>query len=74
MVFENMSLFIRDALILREFSDAIKGGYSGRIIRVLKVLALMYRGSGRTKYAYEMLHLVHNITQLWPTPLRYVPL
>ena len=74
MVFENMSLFIRDALILREFTDAIKGGYSGRVIRVLKVLVLMYQGSGRTKYAYEMLHLVHNLTRLWPAPLRYVPL
>ena len=70
MIFENMSLFLRDALILYEFNDAIKGGYSGRIIRVLKVLALMYRGSGRTKYAHELLHLIHNLTHVWPKPLR----
>ncbi|TFK91729.1 hypothetical protein K466DRAFT_562741 [Polyporus arcularius HHB13444] len=31
MVFENMALLLRDALIAREFTDAIKGGYSGRI-------------------------------------------
>ncbi len=72
MVFENMALLLRDALILREFTDAIKGGYSGRIIRVLKVLALMYRGSGRVKYAHELLHLVHNLTHVWPKPLRQV--
>lgn len=57
---------------MREFTDAIKGGYSGRIIRTLKVLALMYRGSGRTKYAHELLHLIHNLTHVWPKPLRYV--
>ena len=73
MVFENASLFLRDALILREFTDAIKGGYSGRIIRTLKILALLYRGSGRTKYAHEVLHLVHNLTHVWPAGLRYVP-
>ncbi|KAI0690244.1 hypothetical protein C8T65DRAFT_834461 [Cerioporus squamosus] len=72
MLFENASLFFRDALIMSEFNDAIKGGYSGRIIRVLKALALMYRGSGRTKYAHELLHLVHNLTQVWPKPLRDV--
>ncbi|EJF62570.1 hypothetical protein DICSQDRAFT_57887 [Dichomitus squalens LYAD-421 SS1] len=72
MVFENACLFLRDALILREFTDAIKGGYSGRIIRVLKILALMYRGLGRTKYAHELLHLVHNLTHVWPKPLRNI--
>ncbi|KAI0675801.1 hypothetical protein C8Q78DRAFT_963648 [Trametes maxima] len=72
MVFENACLFIRDALVLREFTDAIKGGYSGRIIRTLKLLALMYRGSGRTKYAYELLHLVHNLAHVWPKPLREI--
>ncbi len=72
MVFENMALLVRDALILREFNDAIKGGYSGRIVRVLKVLALMYRGSGRLKYAHELLHLVHNLTHVWPKDLRCV--
>ncbi len=73
MLFENASLFFRDALILYEFNDAIKGGYSGRIVRVLKALALMYRGSGQTKYAHELLHLIHNLTHVWPKPLRYVP-
>lgn len=73
MVFENAVLFMQDALVLREFNDAIKGGYSGRIIRALKILALLYRGAGRTKYAYELLHLLHNLTHVWPKPLRYVP-
>ncbi|RDX50743.1 hypothetical protein OH76DRAFT_1348447 [Lentinus brumalis] len=74
MVFENMALLLRDALIAREFTDAIKGGYSGRIVSCLKVLTLMYRGSGRVKYAHELLHLVHNLVHVWPKPIRDVVL
>ena len=62
MIFENVVLFLRDGLLLREFSDAIKSGDSGRVLLVLKLWAFSFRGSGHTKYAYEVLHLVHNIT------------
>ncbi|KAJ3541714.1 hypothetical protein NM688_g6046 [Phlebia brevispora] len=72
MVFENAVLFLRDALVLREFCDAIKAGDSGRVILALKQIALMYRGMGRTKYAYEMFHLIHNFTYIWPEPLKKV--
>lgn len=72
MVFENAVLFMRDALILREFTDAIKAGDSGRLIVVLKTYALLLRGAGRTKYAHEILHLVHNLKYVWPKGLRYV--
>ncbi|KAJ7798312.1 hypothetical protein B0H14DRAFT_3545299 [Mycena olivaceomarginata] len=48
-IFENASLLLRDALISREFTDAIKAGDSGRIVLVLKVFACSYRGNGRTK-------------------------
>lgn len=71
-VLEKAMLFLRDALILREFTDAIKSGDSGRVLTVLKMWALAFRGSGRTKYAHETLHLIHNITHVWPAPLRYV--
>ena len=71
-VFENASLFLRDALVSREFNDAIKAGDSGRVVLVLKLWVLSFRGNGRTKYAYEMLHLVHNLTSVWPKPIRYV--
>ncbi|KAK1235663.1 hypothetical protein PQX77_001105 [Marasmius sp. AFHP31] len=69
MVYENAVLFLRDALLSREFADAVKFGDSGRIILVLKQWTFSYRGNGRTKYAYEMLHLLHNITHVWPKPL-----
>jgi hypothetical protein len=70
MVFENAILFFRDALYLREFNDAIKSGDSGRVFVILKVWVLSYRGQGRTKYAQEALHLLHNMTHVWPDGLR----
>ncbi|KAH9015410.1 hypothetical protein EDB84DRAFT_1671051 [Lactarius hengduanensis] len=69
MIFENAVLFLRDGLILREFSDAIKSGDSGRVLLVLKLWAFGFRGSGRSKYAYEVLHLLHNVTHVWPEPV-----
>ncbi|KAF9044014.1 hypothetical protein BJ165DRAFT_1347648 [Panaeolus papilionaceus] len=66
MVYENAILFLRDGLVSREFTDAIKAGDSGRVVLVLKTWAYSFRGNGRSKYAYEMLLLIHNITNVWP--------
>ncbi|KAJ7615159.1 hypothetical protein DFH06DRAFT_1013602 [Mycena polygramma] len=74
MVFENAVLFLRDALLTREFTDAIKAGDSGRILLILRMWAFCYRGSGRSKYAHEMLHLLHNILCVWPKELRNIVL
>ncbi|KAH7907965.1 hypothetical protein BJ138DRAFT_1013701 [Hygrophoropsis aurantiaca] len=74
MVFENAVLFLRDALISREFTDAIKAGDSGRVVLILKVFALSYRGNGRTKYAYEMLNFIHNLSNVWPKTIRSIVL
>ncbi|KAK7036588.1 hypothetical protein VNI00_011521 [Paramarasmius palmivorus] len=72
MVFENAVLFLRDALITREFADAVKCGDSGRVVLVLKIWALSFRGNGRTKYAYEMLSIIHHLTRVWPEGLRKI--
>jgi hypothetical protein len=74
MILENAILFMRDALISREFTDAVKAGDSGRVVLVLKTWALSYRGNGRTKYAYEMLHLIHHLTKIWPKGVRDIVL
>ncbi|KAF9477171.1 hypothetical protein BDN70DRAFT_948601 [Pholiota conissans] len=74
MVLENAILFMRDALISREFTDAVKAGDSGRVVLVLKTWALSYRGNGRTKYAYEMLNLIHHLTKIWPKGIRNIVL
>ena len=71
MVFENAVLFLRDALLTRLFADAVKAGDSGLVILVLKLWTFAYRGSGRSKYAHEMLHLFHNLINVWSKGLRY---
>ncbi|KAI0309837.1 hypothetical protein OF83DRAFT_1232886, partial [Amylostereum chailletii] len=61
MVYENGILFFRDALILREFSDAIKSGDLGHVFAVLK--------RGRTKYGYETMYFIYMMTHVWPKPI-----
>jgi len=73
MVFENGCLFLRDALLTRLLADAIKSGDSGVVILVLKHWVFSYRGNGRAKYAHEMLHLFHNLVNVWTKEIRYVP-
>ncbi|KAJ3516532.1 hypothetical protein NMY22_g14184 [Coprinellus aureogranulatus] len=70
MVFENAVLFMRDALISREFTDAIRSNDPGRIILILKIFALSFRGTGRVKYAYEMLFIIHHVKHIWPPGIR----
>ncbi|KAJ7755035.1 hypothetical protein DFH07DRAFT_868526 [Mycena maculata] len=64
-IFVNASLLLWDVLVSREFTDSIKAGDSGRIMLVLKLFALSFRGNRHSKYAYEMLHLIHNLTHVW---------
>ncbi|KAJ7802677.1 hypothetical protein B0H13DRAFT_1931731, partial [Mycena leptocephala] len=72
MIFENALLFMRDALLTRKFVDAIKKGDSGRIVLILKQFTFTYRSNGRTKYTHEMLHILHNILNVWSDELRHV--
>ncbi|EDR02479.1 uncharacterized protein LACBIDRAFT_309524 [Laccaria bicolor S238N-H82] len=41
---------------------------------VQKIWALSFRRNGRTKYAYEMLHLIHNLNHVWPEEIRNIVL
>ncbi|KAG8698170.1 hypothetical protein FRC09_007391 [Ceratobasidium sp. 395] len=65
VVFEDSALFICDALEFEEFIAAIKAGDSGRIVLTLKLWTLSFQANGRSKYAKEMLHLIHNLTHVW---------
>ncbi|KAJ2968060.1 hypothetical protein NUW54_g13328 [Trametes sanguinea] len=72
VVYENAILFLRDALVLRHFADAIKNGSSDHLVVVLKLWALGFRAMGRMKYAHELLHLLHNLIHVWPSEIRQV--
>lgn len=70
MVLRHSILFLRDALHLRAFLNAVKRGDSGLMVPILKTWALAFRGSGHPKYAYEMLVFIHSYTHVWPEPVR----
>ncbi|KAJ7191551.1 hypothetical protein GGX14DRAFT_600299 [Mycena pura] len=70
MVFENAILFLRDALL----TPYTRAGDSGRVVLILRLWVFSYRGSGRSKYAHEMLHLLHNLICVWTRDLRRVVL
>ena len=65
MVFENAVLFLCDALLTHLFADTVKAGNSGLVILVLKMWTFAYHGSGQSKYTHEMLHLFHNLMNIW---------
>ncbi|KAG9123824.1 hypothetical protein FRC07_013844 [Ceratobasidium sp. 392] len=70
MVYEGAVYFLRDALNLEELFDAVKCGHSGRILSVLKLFAISFRGSGRPQYARALLRLIHHCEVVWPPKLR----
>lgn len=69
MVFESGVICLLDLWYLKNFVEAIRRGDSGRIVAILKTWTLAFRGSGHTKYAYEMLVFLHNYIHVWPPPL-----
>ncbi|KAI0309308.1 hypothetical protein OF83DRAFT_1072222 [Amylostereum chailletii] len=70
MVYENGLLFLRDGLHAREFADAVRRGDSGRVIVILKIWVYTFHGGGHSKYAHEMLHIIHNLVNVWPKEFR----
>lgn len=69
MVYENAILFLRDMLNLQEIRFSIKRGDAGRVLLILRVFALSFRGAGRKQYAHEILNLIHHVEKVWPRPL-----
>ncbi|KLO06208.1 hypothetical protein SCHPADRAFT_838360 [Schizopora paradoxa] len=72
MIFENACLFMRDALVLREFTDAVRVGDAGRVFKVIKLWAYGFRGGGKPKYAQEAMEFVHNATCVWTEKQRCI--
>jgi hypothetical protein len=72
MVYEKALIFMRDMLNVQEIRFGIKRGDPSRVLLVLKVFALSFRGAGRTQYAHEILTLIHQVEKIWPIPLRCV--
>jgi hypothetical protein len=56
-VLQHAILFIRDALLFREFSEAIQDADVGRMWAIYHVWTFAFRGAGCTNYANELLEM-----------------
>lgn len=64
---ENIILFNRDALHLRQLKYAIKRGDVGAVLDLITHLMLAFRGTGKTpKYADALFHIVVNLKRMDP--------
>ncbi|KAJ6601568.1 hypothetical protein B0H10DRAFT_2082155 [Mycena sp. CBHHK59/15] len=61
-----------DMVLKTRFYSSATRGDSGRVVNILRLWVFSYRGSGRSKYAHEMLHLLHNLISVWTKELRHV--
>lgn len=67
LVFENISLFNADALVLLEFKTAIREGDIGRVLNVLAYWMVEFRGTGSMpKYADALFETLQTLKQMDP--------
>lgn len=70
LLYENYLLFAREALVYREYEDAVSCGDVGRIEKVVRYWAVMYQGTKLTNYPQEMIHLVACLLKIWGGDIR----
>ena len=67
---ENVHLFLRDMLVMRDYEDATRNGDSGRLIKAIQYWCILYQGSpGKKNYPNELIHFVASIKKLWKEPM-----
>ncbi|KAG6834995.1 hypothetical protein H0H93_005717 [Arthromyces matolae] len=67
IILENIILFNRDALYLRQFKYAIKRGDVGEVLHIATHWMVMFRGTGRMpKYADALFHFLTDLKSMEP--------
>ncbi|KJA22641.1 hypothetical protein HYPSUDRAFT_164247 [Hypholoma sublateritium FD-334 SS-4] len=61
----NTVLLTRDLLYAVELINAVSSGDFGRVEDILPQIACVFRGGGSNNYSMEILHLLHNIKEVW---------
>lgn len=62
---ENALLFLTNGLLYREFHEACRGGFSGRVFKCLKQYAVMFHGSRNQNHARECLDIHAHMKYGW---------
>jgi hypothetical protein len=71
-IHQNFLLFIRDAMIYYDVKSAINDGDSGRLERYSQMLISFFLGTGKTKYAREMMELAVDRMVLWTEKAKFI--
>lgn len=66
---ENALLFLRDALVMRDYQLAVKAGDTGRIANIIRYWCIFTQDTPNVNYAQEMIHFVLCFKRLWKKPL-----
>ncbi len=69
---QNVRLLVWDLLYACELSLAISIRDVGQIEDILADSAAIFRGCGSNKYVMEIVHLLFNLKQVWPTEFVFV--
>jgi hypothetical protein len=62
---ENAMLFLRDALVMRDYEHAVKQGDTGRILKAVEYWCVIFQGTSLSNYPNEMIHLMACLRKLW---------
>lgn len=62
---ENALLFLNNGLLYREFHEACRGGFSGRVFKCLKHYAGMFHGSRNPNHGRECLDILAHMKYGW---------
>lgn len=69
---QNFLLFIRDAMLYYDVKSAIHDGDSGRLERCSQILISFFSGTGKSKYAREMMELAVDRMVLWTEEAKFI--
>ena len=70
MVFENTSLRKQHGLLYLELSHAMNHGDVGRILRILPYWIAVFKSTGKSKYAADMIRFITDLEHVYPKRLK----
>lgn len=70
MVFENTSLRKQHGLLYLELSHAMNYGDVGQILRILPYWIVVFKSTGKSKYAAHMIQFITDLHHVYPKCLK----
>jgi hypothetical protein len=74
VIYENACLFMQQALIYKDFHDALRGGHSGRMEQGFKMAMVLFAGCGKSNYYQEVMEQQLDRLAVWTPEQAYLDL